>query len=50
MDDGESHDREAGAAVGGQPTDGDPAATPRPGDGHGRKTRAATAKAEAVKS
>ena len=42
MGGGESRDRETGVNVGGQPTNGDPAAAPRLGDGHGRKTRMAT--------
>lgn len=42
MGDGETRDREAGAAVGGQPADDDPAAAPRFSDGHGRQTRVAT--------
>ena len=41
MSSGETRDREAGAAIAGQPTDDDPAAAPRPGDGHGREIRMA---------
>lgn len=42
MCDGESREREAGAAVGGQPADDNPAAASRLGDGHGREIRVAT--------
>ena len=42
MGGGESCDREAGAAVGGQPTDDNPAATSRFSDSHGRKIWMAT--------
>lgn len=40
--DGESRDREADAAVSRQPTDDNPTAAPRPGNGYGRKTWMAT--------
>jgi hypothetical protein len=41
MSGGETRDREAGAAIDGQPADNDPAATPCLSDGHGRKIRMA---------
>lgn len=41
MGGGKSCDREAGAAVGGQPTDDDPAAETHCSDSHGRKVRVA---------
>lgn len=42
MDGSESRDREAGAPVGGQPTDDNPAAAACFSNGHGREARAAT--------
>jgi hypothetical protein len=39
---GETHNREAGAAIGGQPADDNPAAAPCFGDGHRREIRVAS--------
>lgn len=39
MDGGKSHDREAGAAISGQPANDDPTAAPHLGNGHRRKIR-----------
>lgn len=47
---GESRDREAGTAVGGQPTDDDPAAAPRFSDGQRREIRVVAAEAEVIKN
>lgn len=42
MSDGESRDRETGAAISGQPADNNPAAATRSSDSHGRKIWVAT--------